>query len=63
MALGTFLDIEGFFDNVAFHAIEKILHKKSSSFNDNKCIINNVNDKRSFSYYVIIFGIFTPPPP
>ena len=31
MALGTFLDIEGAFDNVAFHAIEKALNKKCSS--------------------------------
>ena len=30
MALGTFLDIEGAFDNVEFHAIEKALNKKCS---------------------------------
>ena len=35
MALGTFLDIEWAFDNVAFHAIEKALNKKCSSSNTN----------------------------
>ena len=36
MAPETFLDIEGAFDNVEFHAIEKALHKKCSSSNVNK---------------------------
>ncbi|KAL5262710.1 hypothetical protein ACHWQZ_G008195 [Mnemiopsis leidyi] len=31
LALGTFLDVEGAFDNVAFSAIEKALHRKCES--------------------------------
>ena len=31
LALGTFLDVEGAFDNVAFSAIEKALHEKCES--------------------------------
>ena len=38
MALGTFLDIEGAFKNVAFHAIEKAPNKKCSLPNTNNWI-------------------------
>ena len=43
MALGTFLDIEGAFDNLAFHAIEKALNKKCSSSNTNNWIMSMIN--------------------
>ena len=45
MALGTFLDIEGAFDNVAFHAIEKALNKKCSSSNTNNWIMSMIKSR------------------
>ena len=45
MALGTFLDIEGAFDNVAFHAIEKALNKKCSSSNTNNWIMSRIKSR------------------
>ena len=45
MALGTFLDIEGAFDNVAFHAIEKALNKKCSSPNTNNWIMSMIKSR------------------
>ena len=36
MALGTFLDVEGAFDNVAFKSIEKALNRKCESSSVNK---------------------------
>ena len=45
MALGTFLDIEGAFDNVAFHAIEKALNKKCSSLNTNNWIMSMIKSR------------------
>ena len=35
MVVGAFLNIEGAFENVAFHAIEKATHKNCSSYNVN----------------------------
>ena len=40
MALRTYLDIEGAFDNVAFYDMEKSFHKKCSSSNINKWIMS-----------------------
>ena len=46
MALGTFLGIGGAIYNVAFHAIEKALHKKCFLSNVRTCQqMNNVNNK------------------
>ena len=45
MALGTFLDIEGAFDNVAFHAIEKALNKKCASSNTNNWIMSIIKSR------------------
>ena len=45
MALGTFLDIEGAFDNVAFSAIEKALDKKCSSSTVNKWIMAMIKSR------------------
>ena len=45
MALGTFLDIEGAFDNVACHAIEKALNKKCSSPNTNNWIMSMIKSR------------------
>ena len=45
MALGTFLDIEGAFDNVTFHAIEKALNKKCSSPNTNNWIMSMIKSR------------------
>ena len=36
MALGTFLDIEGAFDNVSFNAIERALESKCGSIQDSR---------------------------
>ena len=45
MDLGTFLDIEGVFDNVVFHAIEKALNKKFSSPNTNNWIMSMIKSR------------------
>ena len=45
MALGTFLDIEGAFDNVVFHAIEKAFNKKCSSPNTNNWIMSMIKSR------------------
>ena len=45
MARGTFPDIEGVFDNVAFHAIEKVLKKKCSSPNIYNWIMSMIKSR------------------
>ena len=45
MALRTFLDIEGAFDNVAFHAIEKALNKHFPSPNTNNLIMSMIKSR------------------
>ena len=45
MALGTFLDIEGAFDNVTFDAIERALNKKCESASVNKWIMSMITTR------------------
>ena len=45
MALGTFLDIEGAFDNVAFDAIERALNKKCPSSTTNNWIMTMIKSR------------------
>ena len=45
LALGTFLDVEGAFDNVAFSAIEKALHEKCESPAVTKWIMDLIRNR------------------
>ena len=45
MALGTFLDIEGAFDNVTFDAIERALNNKSTSTKVNGWIMKMIKSR------------------
>ena len=45
MALGTFLDIEGAFDNITFNAIERALTKKCESSTVNNWIMSMIKDR------------------
>ena len=45
LALGTFLDVEGAFDNVAFAAIEKALHRKCESQATTKWIMDLIRNR------------------
>ena len=45
MGMGTFLDIEGPFDNVSFDAIKKALSLTFSSGGANRWILLIINDK------------------
>ena len=45
MALGTFLDVEGAFDNVAFGAIERALNQKCESATVNKWIMSLIRNR------------------
>ena len=45
LALGTFLDVEGAFDNVAFNAIEKALQQKNVSPAVTKCIMELIRNR------------------
>ena len=45
MALGTFLDVEGAFDNVAFGAIEKALNQKCESVPVNNWIMSLIRNR------------------
>ena len=45
MALGTFLDVEGAFDNVAFKSIEKALNRKCESSSVNKWIMSLLQNR------------------
>ncbi|KAL5263487.1 hypothetical protein ACHWQZ_G008759 [Mnemiopsis leidyi] len=46
MALGTFLDIEGAFDNVSFDAIERALNLKCKSRGVNRWIMSMIRNRR-----------------
>ena len=45
MALGTFLDVEGAFDNIAFSAIERALNRKCESAAVNKWIMSLLRNR------------------
>ena len=45
MALGTFLDIEGAFDNVTFSAIERALNNKCNSNSVNRWIMSMISSR------------------
>ena len=47
MALGTFLDIEGAFDNISFSAIEKALNKKCQSVTVRKWIMSMITNRNT----------------
>ena len=47
MALGTFLDIEGAFDNVSFDAIERALDSKCKSAEVNQWIRSMIHNRQT----------------
>ena len=50
MALGTFLDVEGAFDNVAFGAIEKALNQNCESVPVDNWIMSLIRNGTTTAY-------------